>query len=125
MQSHDACSTDHLELVLRDLRECRGLSIRALARHSGVSKSTLSRWEAGGRIPRAYELEKVLSATGASPAQRVRVFSLIDAPRGASHLDELVFGGPAGPTIALGELLRAIRRRSGFTQWHVATAVGV
>lgn len=111
--------------LLRGLRDDRGLSIRALARGSGVSKSTLSEWEAHGRSPSIYELDRVLGALEAPSLVRLRAYALVQAPRGEARIDEVLFEGPANPSVLSGALLRAIRRRTERTQEQVAQAVGV
>jgi transcriptional regulator with XRE-family HTH domain len=44
---------------LRELRELHGFSQRELASALGVDESAISRWETGGRIPRAAAAERI------------------------------------------------------------------
>lgn len=67
--------------LLWEMRTARGWSLGQLARHAGVHKSALSRWETGERLPRVPELEATLDALEATSAQRARLFACIRAPR--------------------------------------------
>lgn len=111
--------------TLRAMREARGWSLGRLARAAGVHASTLSRWESGARQPCVPELESVLDALQVSPEQRVTLMAALRPPRAARRLSQIVpaVGLPAPP--ATGDLLRALRQRSGLTQEQVAAAVGV
>ncbi len=53
---------------IQRLREQRGLGVNQLGKLAGVSGSTISQWENGGRFPRKRELEKVLDFLGAEVA---------------------------------------------------------
>lgn len=52
--------------VIRELREARGVSLRALAEASGVNFTTIRHIERGDNSPSVATLEKILDALGAS-----------------------------------------------------------
>lgn len=111
---------------LAQLRQERGVSYSELARRASVSRSTLYNWEAGRSLPRVHELETVLQTLGASPEERQRALTRLEAPRAQRRLREIE--EPLPPTISLphgGELLRSLRVRRGWTQIQVATALQI
>jgi transcriptional regulator with XRE-family HTH domain len=112
---------------LRQMRLSRGLSIRALAHRARVSPSTLSRWESGSTSPRVYELEAVLTALQASGSERASAWQQLHAPRvvRAFTTESMHLTLPAGAAPIGGELIRAMRRRRGWTLEQVALNVGV
>ena len=116
---------------LRELRTARRMPVSQLAERASVSRMTLSRWEAGTTQPRLPELEAVLTALGASPPQRTRAFALVAAPRAVRHLrrqPEVRQAEEAeglGPLPAVGDLLRAMRRRQRLTLEQLAAALRV
>jgi len=110
--------------LLREWRTARDLSLGALALKAGVSKATLSRWEAGVCQPNIPELEAVLDALCAAPEQRFRALSLLAAPRAVRRVRELAGGIPEGPPVA-GDLLRAMRLRRGLSSEQAAALIGV
>lgn len=84
-------------VLLRDLR----LSVRQVAERAGIGKSTVSYWEAGSFQPRLPELDAVLHALDASPAERARALALVDAPSpeavpGAGRRDAQPLGAGRG-----------------------------
>ncbi|MES2459203.1 MAG: helix-turn-helix domain-containing protein [Armatimonadota bacterium] len=103
------------------LRTSRNCSLSELARRAGVSKAALSQWESGARSPRIPELEAVLSALNVDTGQRQRLLAAIDAPRGLRRLRQTALVPP--PTI--GEFLRALRSRRGWTTDQLAAALSV
>jgi len=113
---------------LRDRRERLGLSIGALAQKAGVSRSALSRWEAGvRRRPHSYELEAAMAdGLGMDAGERMRVHAAMGDARSVRRLwAEMwartgVAGGKAPPLILPGDLLRDLRRRRGWTQGELA-----
>jgi transcriptional regulator with XRE-family HTH domain len=119
-----------LGIYLRQLRQSRKLSVRALARQAGLSHTALSSWEQGKHQPYLPELEAVLKALGVSSAQRQEVLSRIDAPRAIRQVREEI--AQQNALYALtdtpphgGELLRAMRRRAGLTLEGAAQQIGV
>lgn len=110
--------------LLWEMRTARGLSMSELARRAAISKATLSYWEAGKRIPRTMELEAVLVALGATAAQKTQAFAAIHAPRAVRHLRDEAKAEWGTPP-ALGDLLRAMRLRKGWTQEQTAVALEV
>src|SRR3954470_18544579 len=75
-----------LSSFLRERRDARHLSLRALSARSGVGKSTLNGWETGASQPCIPELGRVLEALEVPPEQRQMALSLVDAPRGVRGL---------------------------------------
>jgi len=59
---------------LRKVREFRGLSIKDLARESGVSSAAISQWETGKHKPRFEQLKKVLDVLGITYEQLFQDF---------------------------------------------------
>jgi transcriptional regulator with XRE-family HTH domain len=109
--------------LLWTLRTERGLSLGKLAMQAGVSKSALSQWETQARLPRMVELESVLEALGASESQRSLVLAQIDAPRAVRRLRDQAL--PLGAPPVMGDLVRAMRMRRGWTQAQTGAALGV
>ncbi len=110
------------------LRLGRGLSLRRLAQSAGVSHDALGAWERGERLPRLPELEATLMALGVGSAERLRLITLVPAPRAQHHVRTAERGGwaeAAGPMPGAGNLLRAMRGRRGLTQADAARAAGV
>lgn len=116
---------EHVGTLLWEMRTARGLSVGELARRAAISKATLSYWEAGTRQPRVPELETVLVALHATETQRAQALAVIDAPRSMRQLrlDEPSSG--LGTPPVLGDLLRAMRLRRGWTQEQTAAALEV
>jgi transcriptional regulator with XRE-family HTH domain len=79
---------------VRELRAAKGLSLEALATHSGVSRSMISLIERGESSPTAVVLEKLATALG------VMLASLFDTPALAQ--------APASP----------VARRADQVQWQ-------
>ena len=79
---------------VRELRAAKGLSLEALASHSGVSRSMISLIERGESSPTAVVLEKLATALG------VMLASLFDTPSAAQ--------APASP----------VARRADQVQWQ-------
>src|SRR5437870_12470669 len=84
---------------VRELRAQRGLSLDALARKSGVSRSMISLIERGESSPTAVVLEKLAAGLG------VMLASLFDAPAAAAR-------APGGP----------VARRDDQPQWKDAAS---
>lgn len=118
-----------LGTYLRALRAARGLSLRGLAARAGLAKGTLAYWEGGRFEPRLPELEAALAALGASGPERARAVALVQAPRAARALRaaerDAAEDADLGPAPAIGDLLRAMRRRAGRTPEAVAAALRV
>ncbi len=94
----EAIATDLNERIaerVRELRAQRGLSLDALARKSGVSRSMISLIERGESSPTAVVLEKLAAGLG------VMLASLFDAPAAAPQT-------PSGP----------VARRDDQPQWQ-------
>ena len=94
----EAIATDLNERIaerVRELRAQRGLSLDALARKSGVSRSMISLIERGESSPTAVVLERLAAGLG------VMLASLFDAPAAAPQT-------PSGP----------VARRDDQPQWQ-------
>lgn len=107
--------------LLWDLRQAAKLSLGEVARLSGVSKASLSRWETGTHLPRIPELEAVFSALNADTSERFQLLSAIEAPRAVRQLRHAT----AVPPPTVGDLLRALRLRKGWTPEQLASALHV
>lgn len=105
----------------KQLRQARALTLGQTAQRSGVSKATLSRWEASIHLPRAVELADVMDALQLTEQERNHCLRLLEMPR-AMRLERL---GGSGLRLALGDVLYALRQRVGKGQEEVARAVGV
>ena len=112
-------TTPEFSAQFRQLRKQRDLSILALSKHSGISKTTLDNWQSGRTLPSAPELEMLISVLNlSSPDQRLLRRS-IGLPRAIVLLPE----GERPPLT--GGLLRAMRLRRGLTQSDVARRLSV
>lgn len=116
---------EQIGTLLWELRTARKWSLGQLSERAGVSKASLSRWEAGERVPRVPELEATLNALEASPAQRSLALARIAAPRALRLLREPSVSARIGPQPAAHHLLRAMRLRGGWTQEQIALRIGV
>jgi transcriptional regulator with XRE-family HTH domain len=106
--------------LLKTWRTERGFSLSGLALKAGIGKATLSRWEAGQKLPRIAELESVIDALGVSSAQRHEALVSLEVPRALHRLRETNQDVPLR-----GDLLRAMRMRRRRTQTEVAAQIGV
>jgi transcriptional regulator with XRE-family HTH domain len=118
-------------VYLRQLRRSRRQSLAGVAARAGVSERSLSRWENGATRPRPPELDQVLRALEASPAEEARARGLAGAARAlvrwqreaasdaAALLGEPIL--PPGP----GTLLRALRHRQGLSLVETAGRLGL
>lgn len=88
-------------LLIRSAREAKGLSLRTVGRMIGVSRTTVSRWEAGAISPTTVLL--------------VRLGQILDTPLVSGNSGRVVLGD-----VQLGALLRALRSRAGVTQGEAA-----
>ena len=90
---------------LRSLRVGLGVSREGLARSSGVSASSLQRWEANGlESARLLDLVRVAWALGVSPAELVPAL-------GADPLRPGFVQERAAEGVEAGELVAELRRR--------------
>jgi transcriptional regulator with XRE-family HTH domain len=110
--------------VIQQARQERQLSLGALALKSGVSKATLSRWEAGKARPCAPELLKVLEVLSVSEATSRQCLQQLGTPQAERYLAQTISEEQKLP-ISGGELLRALRIRTARSQADTARAVGV
>jgi len=113
---------------LRHMRELRGLSQVGLAQHAGISVRTLRYWEAAEKLPRRPELESVLEVLSATDEERRNLYAVVPLPRLIRHvkqLPDMEIGADLMPPMNLGDLIRALRHRTGRTQEQFATDMGV
>jgi transcriptional regulator with XRE-family HTH domain len=105
-----ACLATRPDVPFGDrLRACRvaaGLSLRQLARRSGVGALTLAAYEANAKLPAGHGLAKLLEVVGGALVP------------GCERL-------PAAPPGALPGQLRACRRAAGLGQKEVAARCGL
>lgn len=90
-----AAARMQLGAELRRLRDLAGISGRDLAAQVGVSQSTLSRIEAGGRVPSLPEVSAWASATGADERTRAYLARLAEAAMTAIAPWRSALGGRA------------------------------
>ncbi len=67
---------DELALALREARKRAGLTGERLAARCGISQSKISKLETGKVLPSGTDIERILSALGASEAQREELSAL-------------------------------------------------
>lgn len=98
------------------------MSVRSAADLAHISPSTLSRWEAGTRLALVPELESLLRIYGMSQGDIDRILVSVDAPRAARAVraSDAVQSVPTG-----GDLLRAMRRRTGRSLPSIARQLQV
>ncbi len=113
--------TSHVGELLIAWRKRKKLTSGNLSRQARISRTTLTRWEAGQTQPRIAELEAVLTALEVSPAQRQEALAHIEAPRAVQRLREVAGESPP----VRGDLLRAMRLRQGWTQQNTAKRAGI
>ena len=112
-------------VFIKDLRKRRGLSQRQLATVAQIAVRTLAYWESGERIPRSAELDSALLALHAAPHEKALAASLVAPPRGTrlvrrdTRQDDLLVAP------GVGDLLRALRLRVGWSQTRLATELKV
>lgn len=121
MQSRED-TTQAFGAYLQELRIARGVSLRRLAKTSGVSARTLSYWEAGKFEPRVPEMEAALRALSVSPTESRHALTLLHAPR-AVHRWREATGKRGAPST--GDLLRAMRHRRRARLEQTAAALGI
>ena len=83
--------------ILKAARQRRGLSLGALALKSGVSKASLSRWEAGKSVPYIRELNRVMESLELSDSERRQCGQALEVPRAL----ELAQAGALAGTVAV------------------------
>ncbi len=113
--------TSHVGELLKAWRKPKKLTRENVCRQAGISRTTLTRWEAGETQPRMAELEAVLTALEVSQGQRQEALAHIEAPRAVQRLREVAGESPP----VRGDLLRAMRLRQGWTQQATATRIGI
>ena len=110
--------------IIQQARQERQLSLGALALRSGVSKATLSRWEAGKARPNAPELLKVLDVLNVPESLCRQCLQQLGTPQAERYLAQTISEEQKLP-VSGGELLKALRMRAARSQADTARAVGV
>ena len=105
---------------LQQMRKAQGLSLSALATRSGVHKATLSRWEKNTFTPRVPELNSVLNTLTVSAKIRAQCHEMLLAPRAMAWAKQ-----HGTETLGVGDLLRALRLRAGYSQTEAARRAGM
>ncbi len=113
-----------IPFVIQEARRHQKLSLEALARQAGVSKSTLSRWESGKTRPYAPELARVLEFLAIPEATQRQCFQQLGTSQAERYLAQTISEEQKLP-VSGGELLRALRQRAHRSQADTARAVGV
>jgi transcriptional regulator with XRE-family HTH domain len=108
-----ATALDQVGPRLRQLRVRRGLTLTGVAESTGISKSTLSRLETGGRRP---TLELLL---GLSHAYRVPLDDLVAAPEEGDPRIRLKPGRVKGRTV-----IPLTREPEGRQAWKIVIPTG-
>lgn len=108
----------------------RGLSQEKLAAQAQVTARALRYWEADRQQPRMVELENVLKALEATLQERGQVLEWLSDARSVrlAQSAEAVHDIPRdvlGPLPGIGDLIRAMRCRSGWTQERFAEEMRV
>lgn len=116
--------------LLRTLRKNRGFSQEQLAVQARVTVRTLQYWEANQQQPRDVELESVLKALQTTPQDRARVYALLTEQRIVRLGANMTPGSDVptsllGPLPGIGDLLRALRVRRGWTQEQLAAEMQI
>jgi transcriptional regulator with XRE-family HTH domain len=114
--------------LLHDLRQQRGLSRQQLVERAQVGMRTLRYWEANERSPCTAELEAVLTALEATATERAQVLATLTTPRGLrlAQQDLQIQPNPLPAALPdLGDLMRAMRLRRGWTQERLAQALSL
>lgn len=100
---------------LKKVREFRGLSIGALAKKSGVSKTTISQWESGKHKPHYDQLRKVLGALGVTYEQLHQDFdavfvaeALAKYETGAKDIEVVLTANPALSPVEVETIMRIV-----------------
>ncbi|MFF4600534.1 helix-turn-helix domain-containing protein, partial [Amycolatopsis sp. NPDC001370] len=67
-----------LGAALRKAREERGVSLRSVAKDLGIDPSTLSRWEAGKRVPPPADIARILGHLGIDNSRYDEIMGMLD-----------------------------------------------
>jgi transcriptional regulator with XRE-family HTH domain len=116
--------------MLRALRLRRGISRTQLCQRAQLASRTVEYWEAGWRSPRMPELVSALHTLEATEPERAQILALLTTPRGMrlAHSESRTNAlpdSPSDPLPNLGDLMRAMRLRRGWTQERLAEAMGI
>lgn len=118
-----------LGAMLTALRKARKLSQAQAAQAAQISRVTLTRWETNVQTPRLADLNLLLTALNATPAQKRQALQLLESPEARKHTQALVAqiserkGLPEMPHG--GMLLGAMRSRCGWSLEEAAERIGV
>ncbi len=97
------------------------MSLSAVAERAGIAKSTLSDWENGRKLPRGKVLVLVLDVLKPDPGIRSLILASADPAFTRNVEVEADYCAP----VEIGQILRALRTRSGKSQSQVAALIGV
>lgn len=116
--------------LLRALRQKQRLSQEQVAIKAQVTARALRYWEANQQQPRDVELESLLKALKATPQERTQIYAQLSEPRRIRLMQsvenmENVSSRLLGPLPGIGDLIRALRIRRGWTQEPFARAMGI
>jgi transcriptional regulator with XRE-family HTH domain len=118
------CSTrQRLAALLREERRFLGLNLRQAAARAEIAAATLSRWESGACVPRVPELESLLKSLQVDSSRIERILASLDVPRAATAVRK--GSDPSRSVPSGGDLLRALRNRSGYPLAKIAALLGV
>ncbi|MFF4684423.1 helix-turn-helix domain-containing protein [Amycolatopsis sp. NPDC001319] len=67
-----------LGAALRKAREERGVSLRSVAKDLGIDPRTLSRWEAGKRVPPPADIARILGHLGIDNSRYDEIMGMLD-----------------------------------------------
>lgn len=115
---------------LLELRRRHGFSQERLAANAGVSVRAIQYWEAGRQMPRDVELDQVLTALNATPSERALAYAALPDQRGIRLMrrmeaESVAVAALLGPLPGIGDLIKALRVRSGKTQQQLADGMRV
>ena len=113
----------------RTLRKRCGLSQAKLGEKAGIAVRTLAYWEAGEREPRVDELTHAFEAMEVSTADKACVLALLRSVRGAQFASQQAVCQQIAPSLGhlpnLGDLVRAMRMRKGWSREQLAAELGI
>ena len=109
--------------ALIQIRTRHGLSRQEWAARSGITRTTLWRWESGKVMPRKVELESALNCLNLARHERQEVLRTWSSNR-SEPVAQAAFPSEL-PLTHRGDMLVALRMRKGWTQSEAAERSGV
>lgn len=115
---------------LKQLRQERGWTQEKLADKAQVTARVLRYWESSSQCPREMELESVLKALKATSKEKQQVYALLPETRTIRQMPNVIMSDSIPPSLpgqipGIGDLLRAMRHRRGWTQEQLAAEMKV